>query len=224
VRIETWTTNGRCLAITKNYFSAKSNQLENPIELTVPNRVLQILKQNLNKSDRVEIYLDTTDKDVQGNTIEFRWDNKQLTSKTIEGKFPNCSELMEKFQQNYNLSAIVDRQNLLSTLERFSVIADKKTNIVKLIIDPDEQNITLIVENKEVAKGRETHRAKIEGEGDNPLEILFDIKYLTKVIKTISEDTIYLKLGSPTEPITISPATSTSVRTEHLLAIAPIGL
>jgi DNA polymerase III subunit beta len=224
IQLETWTTNGRCLAITKNYFSAKLNKLENPIELTVPNRVLQILKQNLNKSDLVEIYLDTTNKDEKGNAIEFRWDNKQLTSRTIEGNFPNCSELMDKFQQNYNLSALVDRQNLLSTLERFSVIADKKTNIVKLILDPEEQNITLTVDNKEVAKGRETHRAKIDSDRDNSLEILFDIKYLTRVIKTISEDTIYLKLGSPTEPITISPATSTSLRTEHLLAIAPIGL
>jgi DNA polymerase III subunit beta len=224
IQLETWTTNGSCLALTKNYFSDRKNKIENPISLTVPSRVLQILKQNLNPNDYVEIYLDTTEKGEKGDLIEFRWDNKQLTSRTIEGKFPNCSELVEKFRDNYSYTALVDRQNLLSTLERFSVIADKKTDIVKLIVDRSEQKITSIVDNKDVAKGIETHRAKIDGDDSNTLEILFNIKYLTRVIKTIPFDTIYLKLGSPTEPVTIEPASQTSSLTEHLLAIAPIGL
>jgi DNA polymerase III sliding clamp (beta) subunit (PCNA family) len=84
--------------------------------------------------------------------------------------------------------------------------------------------ITLVIDNKEVAKGIETHRAKIDGDNSNTLEILFNIKYLTRVIKTIPFDTIYLKLGSPTSPVIIEPASTSSLRTEHLLALAPIGL
>jgi DNA polymerase III subunit beta len=224
IELETWTTNGSCLAITKNFFSVKSNKLQNPIALTVPARVLQILKQNLNLDDEIEIYLDTSEKEEKGHLIEFRWDNKQLTSRTIEGEFPNCSKLVEEFKQNYSYTALVDRQNLLSTLERFSVIADKKTNIVKLTFDSSEQKIILTIDNKEIARGRETHKAKIDGEKDNSLSILFDIKYLTKVIRTIESNTICLKLGSSSTPITIEPAANTNVRTQYLLALAPLSL
>jgi DNA polymerase-3 subunit beta len=163
-------------------------------EVTVPAKALRELEKMLGsrqEKDRLELQLE------QGQVV-FAWGDQKLTTRTLEGKYPDYRLLIPKqFQRQITL----DRKQLLSSLERIAILADQ-ANLVKFSIDSGKGEISLSVEAADRGSGRESLPAQISGAD---LDIAFNVKYLMDGLKTLPTQEIVINLNGPLEPVILTP-------------------
>jgi DNA polymerase III subunit beta len=162
-------------------------------EVTVPAKALRELEKMLGSGEGDQLGLQ-----LEQGQVVFGWGERKLTTRTLEGKYPDYHLLIPKqFQRQITL----DRKQLLSALERISVLADQ-TNLVKFSIDSANQSIDLSVESQDRGNGQESMSAQISGED---LDIAFNIKYLMDGLKTLPTQEITISLNGPLEPVILTP-------------------
>jgi DNA polymerase III subunit beta len=163
-------------------------------EVTVPAKALRELEKMLSsgqEGDKLGLQLE------QGQVV-FGWGERKLTTRTLEGKYPDYRLLIPKqFQRQITL----DRKQLLAALERIAVLSDQ-TNLVKFSINGENQSIDLSVDSQDRGSGRESLSAQISGEN---LDIAFNIKYLMDGLKTLLTQEITISLNGPLEPVILTP-------------------
>jgi DNA polymerase III subunit beta len=204
-RLEFAATDGHRLGIVEVYpneSETAETEQEEPVanvntgsfEVTVPAKALRELEKMLGsgqEGDKLALQLE------QGQVV-FGWGDRKLTTRTLEGKYPDYRLLIPKqFQRQITL----DRKQLLSALERIAVLADQ-TNLVKFSIDSASQSIDLSVESQDRGSGRESLPAQISGAD---LDIAFNIKYLMDGLKTLPTQEISINLNGPLEPVILNP-------------------
>jgi DNA polymerase III subunit beta len=206
-RLEFAATDGHRLGIVEVYPNdtdaaadgeSEAESVANPsmgsFEVTVPAKALRELEKMLGSGqdeDRLGLQLE------QGQVV-FGWGDRKLTTRTLEGKYPDYRLLIPKqFQRQITL----DRKQLLSALERIAVLADK-TNLVKFSIDSASQSIALSVESQDLGSGRESLAGQVSGAD---LDIAFNIKYLMDGLKTLLTQEITISLNGPLEPVILTP-------------------
>jgi DNA polymerase-3 subunit beta len=135
--------------------------------------------------------------------------NQRLTSRTLEGQYPNYGQLIPR---SFERQITVERRKLLSALERISILADKKNNIVKFSIDSEGQKLRLSVEAADVGSGEEALDAQISGES---LDIAFNVKYAMESLKNLGSQEVQVKLNTATSPVVLTPLGGTKMT--HLL-------
>ncbi len=137
---------------------------------------------------------------LDGGQIVFELGTQRLTSRKLEGMYPNYPMLIpNQFLSEINL----ERRRFLSALERIAVLADQKNHIVKCSVDRDSQQIYLSVEAQDVGSGREALPAQISG--DDPKEIAFNVRYVMDILKTMSSSEVKVKLNDMTSPVILTP-------------------
>ena len=201
-RLEFAATDGHRLGIVEVYPSDSAategeqtlSEHKGSFEVTVPAKALRELEKMLGsgqEGDKLALQLE------QGQVV-FGWGERKLTTRTLEGKYPDYHLLIPKqFQRQITL----DRKQLLSALERIAVLSDQ-TNLVKFSIDGTKQSIDLSVESQDRGSGRESMLAQISGES---LDIAFNIKYLMDGLKTLPTQEITISLNGPLEPVILTP-------------------
>ncbi|QSJ16332.1 DNA polymerase III subunit beta [Nostoc sp. UHCC 0702] len=165
------------------------------IKVTVPSKALRELERMLAHKaadETIALYLD------QGQVV-FAWANQRLTSRTLEGDYPNYRQLIPR---QFERQVTIERRQFLSTLERIAVLADQKNNIVKLSIDSNTQELTLSCEAQEMGSGRESMPAQISGEN---IEIAFNVKYLMEGLKALPSSEIQMHLNQNLTPVIFTP-------------------
>lgn len=188
-------TDGHRLAVVQTIEGEESKVDEDAqLDVTVPAKALQELIKMLDRqgSNSVDVKFD------QGQVV-FEWADQRITSRLLEGQYPNYRQLVPR-QFSHQLT--VDRRLFLSALERISVLADQKNNIVKVTLDSAAQQITLSVDAQDVGSGRESFPAQISGDG---LEIAFNVRYLLDGLKAINTAEVQMQLNTPTSPVVLSP-------------------
>lgn len=74
-----------------------------------------------------------------GNGMMFKWDNTMMLCRIIVGKYPKYREVIP--QNNANILRI-DREQLLNTVRRVAVCANKASNRIKFELKPGQLEIT----------------------------------------------------------------------------------
>ncbi|MBF2063715.1 MAG: DNA polymerase III subunit beta [Calothrix sp. C42_A2020_038] len=188
-------TDGHRLAVVETMNEGSEDSSDAELEVTVPARALRELERMLvhaQSEEAIALYFD------QGQAI-FEWQNQRLTSRTLDGQYPQYRQLLPRqFQRELTL----DRKQLLSTLERIAVLADQKNNIVKVSIDSGAQEITLSVEAADVGSAVEPMPAQISGED---IDIAFNVKYLMEGLKALPASEILMQLNSNLTPVIFTP-------------------
>jgi DNA polymerase III subunit beta len=203
-RLEFAATDGHRLGIVEVYPNeSESSQMPQAgsvaantgsFEVTVPAKALRELEKMLGsgqEGDRLGLQLE------QGQVV-FGWGDRKLTTRTLEGKYPDYRLLIPK---QFQRQITVDRKQILSALERIAVLADQ-SNLVKFSIDSTNQSINLSVESQDRGSGRESLVAQISGAD---LDIAFNIKYLMDGLKTLPTQEITISLNGPLEPVILTP-------------------
>ena len=188
-------TDGHRLAVVQTIDAEDAEKADEPnLDVTVPAKALQELIKMLDRqgSNSIDVRFD------QGQVV-FEWADQRITSRLLEGQYPNYRQLVPR-QFAHQLT--IDRRLFLSALERISVLADQKNNIVKVELDSVAQQITLSVDAQDVGSGRESIPAQITGDG---LEIAFNVRYLLDGLKAISTPEVQMQLNTPTSPVVLSP-------------------
>jgi DNA polymerase-3 subunit beta len=176
------------MAATDSYrLSVKESTLEGEapeLEAIIPARALTELSRIAQSADGMEL-------GVHENQVVFVVDGITLTTRRIEGQFPNYRQLLpETFEHIVN----VPRAEILDVVRRVAVMAQRNS---PLRLRFAEGELTISSQTQDVGEARESLPVGFAGE---PLEIGFNPEFLREGIESVTADEIQLKLISPLRP------------------------
>ncbi len=177
-------TDGHRLALSK---CPGEHAEANPNNCIIPRKCVMELKRIL-----------ATFKDISQKLIEFSYDNKQIhfnveghdiTSKLIEGTFPDYNKV---FPEELPNKLLVEKNEFKQHLSVMSQVANEKYKGVKLTITANELLLTS-TKNIEQNQGKGKTSIACEYTGEN-LEIGFNLSYLLETIDVISTDNVLIQI------------------------------
>ena len=176
------------MAATDSYrMSVKETALEGDapeLEAIIPPRALGELSRIAQAGDTIEL-------GVHENQVVFAVDDVWLTSRRIDGQFPNYKQLLpETFEHEVTLP----RAELLDVVRRVAVMAQRNSPLRMRFA---EGELTLLAQTQDVGEARESLPAPFSGEA---LEIGFNADFLREGIESVTADEIQLRLISPLRP------------------------
>ncbi|MEK7060306.1 MAG: DNA polymerase III subunit beta, partial [Patescibacteria group bacterium] len=137
------------------------------------------------------------------NQISFSSDNIYLTSRIIDGVFPDYRQIIPK---EFKVEAIVLRQDLLNALKLSNIFSDK-FNQINLSIKAKEKIFELSSQNNDVGENKTYLDAALKG-GDALLG--FNYKYFLDCFQSINTDSISIRLNQSSKPMVISGSSDNS--------------
>lgn len=145
--------------------------------------------------------LDDTDEEVEiaitKNQISFSFPGTYLTSRVIEGVFPDYKQIIPK---EFSTEATLLKQDLLNVLRLVNIFADK-FNQVSFKVTPGKKELELSSRNADVGESIEKLKGSITGED---LEIHFNYKYIVDCFQSIATDSVTLRFTGAHRPLLIS--------------------
>jgi len=164
---------------------------ETPVSVVVPSKALHELSRILpadSEEDLVTFYF--TDKRIVFDLPQFTFG-----SRLLEGEFVRYDQI---FNEDFTTNVTVERQALLSGLERATLVArENKKSPVKLEIM--EQSI-VITSNTEKGTSYDEVSAEVDG---NTLEIAFNPRYLIEALRAIDEERVVARFTTGLSPCII---------------------
>lgn len=179
--------------------------------IVIPKKPLNILKNILLSFD--------TPVSVKFNNqnIVFAFENIMVTSRLIDGKYPNYEAVIPKDNPN---ALTVDRANFLNTLRRVSLFSSKTTYLIRLRIAGSELNIS--AEDLDFSnEAAETIPCSYSGAD---MEIGFNSKFLMEMLANMDSDTITLNLSQPNKAGTLVPAEKVDEQEDVMMLVMPVML
>ncbi len=140
----------------------------------------------------IEASGDTVHVSVSQSKIRFQIGTVTLTSKLIDGTFPDYERVIP---QGNDKVLKVPNAEFMSAVDRVSTIASERGRAVKLNIAPDK--LVLSVNNPD--GGSATEEIGVEY-GNQPLEIGFNARYLLDIAGQLEGDEASFMLNDPASP------------------------
>jgi len=122
----------------------------------------------------------------------------QLISKLIEGEYPNYQEIVPK---KFETQVILKKDEFLEQIRLASLFA-KKTNELKLKIDPKNKKLEIFCQNPDIGEYKAGLSGEVKGSG---LEIAFNYKFLADGLTKIKSPEIILGLQGEENAGVIKP-------------------
>jgi len=179
------------MAATDSYrLSVKETELAGEVpelEAIIPARALAELARIAQSGETVEL-------GVHENQVVFAADDVWLTTRRIDGQFPNYKQLLpEAFEHELTLP----RNELLDVVRRVGVMV-QRTSPIQLRFAEGE--LTVFARTQDVGEAKESMPVQYAGDA---MEIGFNAEFLREGIESIGAEDISLKLISPLRPAVI---------------------
>jgi len=172
--------------------TALAEPLERPFEANVPARALQELVRIAGQTQ-----LETLTVSPRQNQIVFSFDGVVLSSRLIDGQFPNYRQLLpERSEHELRLA----REELTDVVRRVSLLAQKNAP-VRLAFAPGE--VTVSARTPDVGEASEALPVPFQGEA---FDIGFNPDFLRDGLESVESEELILKLTSPLRPGLIEAA------------------
>jgi DNA polymerase-3 subunit beta len=176
------------MAATDSYrLAVKETALEGAVpelEAIVPGRALQELARIATSGDEIQI-------GVHENQVLFIADGVWLTTRRIDGQFPNYRQLLP---ESFEYELTLPRTELLDVVRRAAVMIQRST---PLQLRFAEGELTVIARTHEVGESKESMPVGFTGD---TLEIGFNADFLRDGLESIAGDDVRVKLISPLRP------------------------
>ena len=179
------------MAATDSYrLSVKETELGGDVpelEAIIPARALAELSRVAQVGDAVEL-------GVHDNQVVFAADDVWLTTRRIDGQFPNYKQLLP---ETFEYDVTLPRSEVLDVVRRVGIMV-QRTSPIQLRFAEGE--LTVFARTQDIGEAKESLPVQFSGE---PLEIGFNAEFLREGIESIGEDEIKLRLISPLRPAVI---------------------
>jgi DNA polymerase-3 subunit beta len=150
-------------------------------EVILPRKTVLELGKLLGESD------DPVTLDILANQVRLRFANIELTSKVVDGKFPDYNRVIPAgHAKRFELS----RTELLAALQRAAILSNEKFRGVRLVLVPEQ--LKIICTNTEQEEAEEELEVAYKGE---TLDIGFNITYLLDVLQNMAVERVQLAFG-----------------------------
>jgi DNA polymerase-3 subunit beta len=186
----------RMVATDSYRLSVKETTLDAPLsgsfEANVPARALQELTRIVQHEAAEQL-----DVSVRANQVVFEVGGVVLSSRLIDGQFPNYRQLLpDAYEQELRLSG----GEISDVVRRISLLAQKNA---PLRLAFTEGELTVSARTPDVGEAQETVPVPFQGE---PLEIGFNPEFLRDGLEAVESGDLVLKLISPLRPGLIESA------------------
>lgn len=180
----------RMVATDSYRLSVKETRLDTPLsagfEVNVPARALQELGRLVTHAEGEHLSVS-----VRQNQVLFMLGRVILSSRLIDGQFPNYRQLLpESFEHELRLAG----GEFTDVVRRISLLAQKNAPL-RLAFAPGE--LTVSAQTPDVGEARESMPVAFQGE---PLEVGFNPEFLRAGLEAVAEGDVLLKLISPLRP------------------------
>lgn len=135
---------------------------------------------------------------VSKNQVLFSFNKIKITSRLIEGQFPNYQQVIPKETKT---KIKLNNSELSLALKRINLFAKENNNKILLKVNSDRVLIT--TDTTQYGAGEIEIKTKTEG-AEN--EIALNSQFLLDVLSNIGSGDIWLELGEKTNPATLKPA------------------
>jgi DNA polymerase-3 subunit beta len=195
------------MAATDSYrLAVKETPAAGPLpelEAIIPARALLELTRIAGSAESVELAL-------QENHVVFGAGGVWLTTRRIDGQFPNYRQLLpEQFEHELELP----REEFLDVVRRVGLLAQRNS---PLRLRFAEGELTVSARTQDVGEARESLPAPY---GADALEIGFNAEFLRDGLESIESSTVRVKLISPLRPAVLQGETQ-----DYTYLIMPIRL
>ena len=183
---------------------------ETPVEGTLPDLEAIIPARALQELARIAGGADEVQLGMQENHVVFGADGVWLTTRRIDGQFPNYRQLLpEQFEHEL----LLPRDEILDVVRRVSLMAQRNSPIRMRFA---EGEVTVSAVTQDIGEARESLPAPYNAE---PLEIGFNAEFLRDGLDSVDSDSIKFKLISPLRPAVLEGETD-----DYVYLIMPIRL
>ena len=183
------------MAATDSYrLSVKETEVEGEtpdFEAIVPAKALAELGRIAQAGDELVLGVH------ENNQVVFGTDGVWLTTRRIDGQFPNYKQLLP---DTFEHELALPREELLEVVRRTAVMAQRNS---PLRLRFAEGELTISARTQDVGEATESLPLAFTGE---PLEIGFNPEFLREGVESVDEDEVQLKLISPLRPGLIQSA------------------
>ena len=154
---------------------------------------------------------------VSENQLYFEAGERRLMARMIDVNFPNYMEVISRDNDRH---VMVDRERLLSTIRRVSLVANERTRAVRFDFAPGK--LTVSSTNPELGDARETVPIDYAG---NPFFVGLNAAYVTDFLSAVETPSVSLDLKDENSQCIGRPATtSEDLPYDYLYVVMPMRL
>jgi|TARA_B100000767_G_scaffold156013_1_gene146699 DNA polymerase-3 subunit beta len=190
--------------IRKNINSEKTSSF------ILPKKPLSLLKNNISDGGTVLFQYNEMN-------VLFKFNNTTLICRLIDGKYPNYDAVIPKENPN---KLIIDKQELLNSIKRVSIFANKTTHQIRFKVAGSELQITS--EDLDFANKAE-ERLSCQYEGED-MEIGFNSRFIIDMLNNIGAKQICIEMSAPNRAGIILPLDGQNDDEETLMLVMPVML
>jgi len=182
-------TDGHRLAIAE--MAAETG--DTPRQVIVPRKGISELLRLLSSGDE-EVTIE-----VGSNAIQVTLPEVRLTSKLIDGKFPDYRRVVPK-EEDSDKTVVVDRELLRQSLSRAAILSNDKYRAIRLCLEPNV--LRIVANNPEQEEAEDEVEVAYDGDG---LEIGFNVSYLIDALTALPAEEAVVQLGDSSSSCLITP-------------------
>jgi DNA polymerase III subunit beta len=165
-------------------------------EAIIPARAMQEVSRIYSSSDEEQVEVVLSE-----NQALFRIGDVLFGTRLIEGNFPEYKRLLPNaFEREIS----VRREELIDTLRRVNLFAQRQTPPVPVSLDFSEGAVEVTVRNGEVGEARE----RLPAASEDDFHISFNPSYLLDGVSAVDSETVLFKLNESLKPGLIVPGGS----------------
>jgi DNA polymerase-3 subunit beta len=173
--------------------------VEEPISMIIPARALSDVARVI--SDDLEAVYVSMPKGR--NQIIFNMDNIVLVSQLIDGTFPDYSPIVP---DSHNTRTVVNTAEFRKACKTADIFARESSNTARISVEPGDEFgpsfATVVATSTETGDNEAQIEASVDGQ---PIEIAFNVKYMTDVLNVVETPQVALETTSAMEPGVIRP-------------------
>ena len=162
-------------------------------DMIIPRKSLNLLKSVIPSDKSTDINLE-----FNASNAFFSFENVKMVCRLIDERYPDYDNVIPNDNSNI---VILDRSEILGSLKRISIYANKTTNQVRFKISGSE----ILISAEDLDFSNEANeRISCEHDGDD-IEIGFNAKFLIEMLSNIESDKVRFKLSEPNRAGLIVP-------------------
>jgi len=205
--LEMAATDGNRLARVRESVKNNSADSDKIFEMLLSSKVLSELSKisMLVESESIKIC-----KEVKKIIITL--DRTKIITRLMQGQFPKYNQLIP---QTFPKEAVINKFNLISALERVSVMVNEKNSIVKF--EFADNQLKLSGDSPDAGNSQDIIDVKYSGEA---LTIAFNYKFILEFLKIVESEEVAIKLNSPLSATVFAPCSDE----DYIYLIMPVQL
>ncbi len=162
-------------------------------EMILPRKSLNLLKSTLPSDKSSDVKLE-----FNASNAFFSFDNVKMVCRLIDERYPDYENVIPLDNSN---NIVIDKSEVLSSLKRISIYANKTTNQVKFKISGGE----ILISAEDLDFSNEANeRISCEHDGAD-IEIGFNAKFLIEILSNLTSTRVTFKLSEPNKAGLIIP-------------------